>query len=343
MAAQVAPGTQVIVVQQQGAPPEATSKDADEPPPFAWLVNLVDPRFHNYNRPIMIAMLVGGGSMLFTLLLLFLQLTTDMFHVETTTTAIAYPQFYGGAGDQRRWYSKMTQARPAVTTSTGETTTTTTLCISIMRVPVPEGDQPAAQVGNTRWSKAMPFWENVAGSHGVNYMENCWPPEGFLKGQDPKHAPEPFNGATHPFAGGQWSGTDDQSVRMSLCPGVYNGYQLKAINDNPAKNGGKDYAWSGGDALMTFKNSMPAASQAELMRLVSCPPFHNSNGDVPWMVEYEQNTETKAVMKPTFGEAFGTALAYAAYIEVVLTAIFVNTLLLCGCLKQGKRVVPFWY
>ena len=41
--------------------------------------------------------------------------------------------------------------------------------------------------------------------------------------------------------------------------------------------------------------------------------------------------------------AHANALAYAGYAEIVVTAIVVNTMMICKCLKQGVKVVPDWY
>merc|ERR1711939_328212 len=83
---------------------------------------------------------------------------------------------------------------------------------------------------------------------------------------------------------------------------------------------------TGGDAI----RALSATEQAE----ITCPPVNNVNGPIPWIVEYKQTITTTSKIKPTLGDAIGIAMAYATYIQVFFTALIVNVMLLCKCLKQ---------
>ena len=44
-----------------------------------------------------------------------------------------------------------------------------------------------------------------------------------------------------------------------------------------------------------------------------------------------------------FENALGIALAYAAYIEIVVTALVVKCALFKKCVREAVKVVPDWY
>ena len=86
---------------------------------------------------------------------------------------------------------------------------------------------------------------------------------------------------------------------------------------------------------MALKNSLIDAalpSAGTYYDEVVCPMVNNANGQVPWIVEYKQTVTTYSKISPSPAEAVGTAMAYTAYIQVVLTLVLVNTMLFCNCL-----------
>merc|ERR1711998_221407 len=211
-----------------------------------------------------------------------------------------------------------------------ETTIATQLCIYAISVLVPE---PSCQVNRpgssgTRsgtYSKSMPFWSNVAGQLGIGYLENCWPGDSFMNGHELNTGVEPAVWKTTPNAQLTLRGETHTLPRISFCPGEEARYTVSAQIPNSA-GGMTSTSRTGGTAIR-------ALSASELSE-VTCPPVTNANGPIPWVVEYKQIVTTTSKIKPTLGEAIGTAMAYSAYIQVFFTALIVNMMLLGNCLKQ---------
>jgi len=337
--AQIHPTAQATGTEDACSPPvpvQPAAKAAPgkrRPPPCSCLVNMVNPRFHNYDKPLTVALIVGGLTSLIVVVLIVVQVATTLFEVETTSTVVDYPQFYGSYAGQRRWYEKLVSNTESTGASEGsaETSVHVDLCLELIQVLVPENDGIA--------SKSMKFWRNVAGSEaaggplGVGYLENCWPPEGFLLGQELDLSQEPA----------PWNGQGDTNKAMSLCPGIDAAYRVGYMECSSRNNVGVCTAMykvelDGGDAIRAAAAQPPGD-----ISYVTCPPTTNANGAIPWVAEYKMTTTTTTKIKPTIGDAIGTALAYSAYAEILFTLVIVNMMVACKCLKQGVKVVPDWY
>jgi len=293
-------------------PPDNNATAEEKPSRLvAKFVEVVDARFLEYDKPLLLAVVIGGLTLLLGIIILILQLTTDVFNVDAKSTAISYPQFYGSMDDQRRWYQQVTSNVQTDTEAHSETTTTTELCITLIQVAVPDHDGK---------DKAMPFWSNVAGTLAVPYLEPCWPGDNFMNGQSIN--PNSIS------VDDVWNGDDGNQVSISLCPGVYNTYSVSAQTPTHDK-----HTIVGGDAIKALVNEPNLLSTNYLVE-VTCPPFNYAKGAIPWIAEYKQTVTIKANTGASVGDAIGTAFAYATYIQVFITVVLVNAMLLGNCIKQ---------
>jgi hypothetical protein len=306
--------------------PASNEKKAD--PPFAWFINIVDSRFLDYDKPMTLALIIGSLTTILAIMVLILQLSTDLFTVTTKSDSVTYPQFYGGMWAQRRWYGQVTST-VTESTDTGETTTTTALCINLISITVPVPASctgvSAHQIPNTgACQPSMKFFSNTAANLGVPYMENCWPGDEFMNGQTLNTNVEPA----------VWNGDNGGAVTMALCPARYDQYRVSLPDDGVIFTTG--VSRTGGDEIKKLETIDPArpAYSRGMLDAVTCSPTNFYNGVVPWVVEYKQTITVDSKTKPSFLDAVGTAFAYSAYIQVLLTAVILNSMLLSGSVKQ---------
>lgn len=280
-----------------------------------WFINKVDPKFFEYDKPMILAVVVGGITLLLAVAVFLLQLATGLFEVTTTSEAITLPQIYGSIFDQWRFIRRITATAEAVESAGTSTEVSSTLCIKYIQVLVPATDST---------SSAMPFWSNPAGQLGVPYMENCWPGDEFMQGQSLNTDVEPA----------VWNNDPGTYQEIALCePDTYT---VKAEVPNSA--GGTDPTERTGETdiknLVNVANNAYAWSTSNYLVEVTCPPVNNANGAVPWIVEYMQTTTTVSKIRPSAPEALGTAFAYSTYIQIFITTLIVNVMLLGNCLKH---------
>jgi len=278
-----------------------------------WFINKVDPKFFEYDKPMTLAVAVGGITLLLGIAVFLLQLVTGLFEVTTESVAVTYPQMYGSLWIHQMFIQRITATAETVEGDGTSTEISSTLCIKYIQVLVPETDAA---------DKAMPFWSNVAGSLGVPYMESCWPGDEFMQGQSLNTDVEPA----------VWNGDPGTYTEIALCePDTYVvGAQV------PNSAGGMDSVSRTGETdirnLANLANS--AGTTSNYLVEVTCPPVNNANGPVPWIAEYKQTTTTTSKIKPSPLEALGTAFAYSTYIQIFITTLLVNVMLLGNCLKH---------
>lgn len=293
-------------------PVNNTSLDekAKEEHPCGSFINKVDPKFFEYDKPMTLAVTVGGITLLLGVAVFLLQLATGLFEVTTESVAVTYPQMYGSTYTHYLFISRTTATAEAVEGDGTSTEITATLCIKYIQVLVPDTDDP---------SKSMPFWSNVAGNLAVPFMEFCWPGDEFMQGQSLNTDVEPA----------VWNGDPGTNPAIALCePDAYRvGVQV------PNNAGGMDSEdYTGETAIRSLANK--ALGTSNYLVEATCPPVNNANGGVPWIVEYIQTTTTVSKIKPSPLEALGTAFAYSTYIQIFITTLLVNVMLLGNCLKH---------
>merc|ERR1712070_460004 len=122
-------------------------------------------------------------------------------------------------------------------------------------------------------------------------------------------------------------GTFKTLPSIGFCSGVEAKYRVSWQVPDPANPGEKVSRSSTGGAAIR------ALSASELAE-VTCPAANNVNGPIAWIVEYKQTITVTSKIKPSLGDAIGIAFAYSTYIQVFLTALIVNVMLLGKCLKK---------
>ena len=75
-------------------PPPAKSEPNDEGM-TAKFVKVVDERFLQYDKPLVLACSVGGLTLVLGIIILVLQISTSLFEVTTVSASVTYPQYYG--------------------------------------------------------------------------------------------------------------------------------------------------------------------------------------------------------------------------------------------------------
>lgn len=275
-------------------------------------INKVDPKFFEYDKPMTLAVAVGGITLLLAVAVFLLQLATGLFEVTTESVAVTFPQMYGSLWTQQMFIQRITATAEAVEGDGTSTETSSTLCIKYLFVLVPETDSA---------DKSMPFWSNVAGTLGVPYMETCWPGDEFMQGQSLNTNEEPA----------VWNGDPGTNSEIALCePDTY---RVGAQVPNSAGTGMDSESRTGETAIKDLAN-LPLGATSNYLVEVTCPPVNNANGPVPWIAEYKQTTTTVSKIKPSPAEALGTAFAYSTYIQIFITTLIVNVMLLGNCLKH---------
>merc|ERR1712086_1147624 len=129
-------------------------------------VKRVDARFLEYDKPLTLAILVAGITLVLSIAILVMQISTSLFEVTTKSASDTYPQYYGislsfhrrGANAdtclflsgsvqlQRLWYGKVIKETTETEGST-ETTVNTELCIRRVSVAVQAGDCQGTCIG----------------------------------------------------------------------------------------------------------------------------------------------------------------------------------------------------
>lgn len=291
-----------------------------------WFINKVDPKFFEYDKPMILAVVVGGITLLLAVAVFLLQLATGLFEVTTESVAVTYPQMYGSLWIHQRFIQRITATAEAVESAGTSTEVSSTLCIKYIQVLVPEkdhdchGDPDASCDTVSYYDKSMPFWSNVAGTLGVAFMESCWPGDEFMQGQSLNTNVEPA----------VWNGDPGTYQEIALCePDTYTvGAQV------PNSAGGMDSQERTGETDIKDLANLALGTSSNYLVEVTCPPVNNANGPVPWIVEYMQTTTTVSKIKPSAPEALGTAFAYSTYIQIFITTLIVNVMLLGNCLKH---------
>jgi hypothetical protein len=333
MAASVAPET-----------PNPPSKEEKESMSTKF-VKRVDARFLEYDKPLTLAILVAGITLVLSIAILVVQISTSLFEVTTKSASDTYPQYYGNFAQQRLWYGKMNKETTETEGST-ETTVNTELCIRRVSVAVQAGDCQGTCIGT--YDKSMPFQtQATGGQQGIPWLEMCWPGDKFMGGYKLDTSEEPAVWGTTPNEPTPlpWGGVLPAPT-ISFCPGIEATYYVTIqVPDaaNPGQMVGVDYI--GGTAIRALSSSSSSCAAPCVSELaeVTCPPVNNANGGIPWIVEYQQTVTVTSKIKPSLGDAIGIAFAYSTYIQVFFTFFILNVMLLCKCVKRtsedGKAII----
>ena len=229
-----------------------------------FIVNMVNPRFHNYDKPLCLALTVALFTMITIIIMalgLIAQPPKDIFidavpgTNQTTTVCTdhrSYPQFIGHHQMQREFVTKMTVLPPPQNVPENAVVTLTpTICIDTVYVTLS---------GQSNWG--FSFWnvqpnQDVTGTIdmdltgnqqltgikisnipiGPSFMEVCYPPPAYLEGKMPeKYTNLDGNGISTGTAAPSWGTFVATPYIIGLCnPAKYrvklsNYTLLKGVN-----------------------------------------------------------------------------------------------------------------
>jgi len=305
------------------APPPKEKKESEST--SSKFVKVVDARFLEYDKPLTLAIVIGGLTLVVGIIVLVLQTSTSLFEVTTISASDTYPQYVGSMLMQWVWYDKTTGETTETEDST-ETTVKTELCIDAIHMAVPSPNCQGTCTGT--YQKAMRFWSAQAGQLGVAQLEVCWPGDQFMNGHMLDSSVQPAVWGATPNAQVTFpDGVTKAIPSIGLCSGVEAQYRVdRQVPDSANPGEMVSVSTTGGAAIR-------ALSASELTE-VTCSPNNNENGPIPWIVQYKQTITITSKIKPSLGDAIGIAFAYSTYIQVFFTALIVNVMLLGKCLKQ---------
>merc|ERR1719320_813435 len=243
------------------------------------------------------------------------------------TTATSYSQFFGTVWDIRDFMRKNMNPKQATSDENVEVTVHVDMCLNSEAKVLVYASYRTTTFRNLE---------------GMNYQENCFVPDEFRDGWElAMDNPEVCKGA-------RWCWMDtknpDEDIVLKLCDGLYERYNVYSISQKRGLAGVPDIkADPEFDSLIT-----------------TCPAMGSNMGGVPWLMNWKIDVKTCIFTTtvvaenpgvdgyfivgkiPTVQESFGTAFAYAAYFEIIVTLLVVQTLLKCGYVKTAVRVVPDW-
>jgi len=293
-------------------------------------INFINPRLRNYDRPFLLAVLIS----IFTLVLCVFMLGREMAKKdEIVNTVVTYPQVAGpvGAGNEGPvgLFHRMTlAARTEGTDDDDAPRTEIELCIvssyrllpSLLHGGMEQCILPhGLRMGHVMMPMETPRWPNVGptfhfvpiGDEGGRAVDYC--PEA-------KHGPEHVENADFniPIHRGCSSlrHNDQGDCWTTVTEAEDNERYMNGEN-------GRDYL----DCLPLDICGPNFAGQKR--------PHTEGNSDMnhcghmtqqPVLISYKLRTTTRQIIKKTFTEAVGTALAWSAYIEIVITLIIILVL-----------------
>ena len=91
---------------------------------------------------------------------------------------------------------------------------------------------------------------------------------------------------------------------------------------------------------MNKMNGIPVAPGGVLRPSLSRAPGENLIGTTTsFTTHWSLNVTTKRTVCPKFSAAFSSALAYAAYIEIIITMVLVFVFKMCALIEDQKGVI----
>jgi hypothetical protein len=258
---------------------------------YLGFIDFVNPKFRAYNRPLLLAVLVSACTLVLTLILM------SYFEGQcSSTTVVSFPQFIGKHYEHYEFIENMEEAQ------VGEDPQVKVCINAHVQIFAASSARTTDFFG---WT-----WTNGGGTM-VSYAESCVPPRWFMEGIEPVcTGTNDCNAGTNKCVDPDDFDTAEKRWSMEFCDeNLKENYDVYPYTESVEMLQAREDATKDTDPLY-------------------CPAQEHSCGGIPWSVQYKLSVYNEVCTSR--GEAFGTALAYSAYAEILFTVLIVGLSLACG-------------
>lgn len=204
---------------------ESRTKENSRAEKTRFIVNMVNPRFQNYNRPLLLAILVGGLTFVLMIITFSLVMSAEpkktwvsavpkIDEVRTTsgscTTMASYPQVFGSYYYIRTFMKQTVNPSQATTDENVKVSINADLCLnSEVTMLVYTPDQSASFIN----------------LNGLNYQERCFVPDEFKFGWNTVVGNAELCGNDVRWC---WVNNHnaDEDIKLKFCDGLYERYGI---------------------------------------------------------------------------------------------------------------------
>lgn len=285
-------------------------------------IDLVNPKFKSYTKPLTPALLVGAGTLVLCVIVLIISMNTTITSDSCSTTR-TYPQFYERAEKQSQYLIEtVTQSIPECTESEkcdgesdgSEYYSTVSLDICLKK----EVAIPLTATSSTDTN----FQYNVEDGAYATSLHNCLVQSEFMDGQSVSSVYDAAGWVV------SWSGeSGDAHDPIGYCDDLEDTYSVYVDSEQRSIEG-------------------VAALEATGDSRIECPIYFTSmesseSDQVPWLVQYKMTRKecVYTTVKPSFSSALADAFAYAAYLEFAVTAVVIVALKAMKVIKRKDELV----